>query len=50
MSEDDLVIRNRQMIIDSLDKIGIRYDIFSRTHSKTHFDTSTGFFLRLLEK
>ena len=38
------------MILQSLSKIGIEYDIFSHTHSDLHQETASNFFVTLMDK
>lgn len=50
ISEMELVEKYRNLILQSLEKIWISYDIFSQTHSKTHMENASDFFSTLIEK
>ena len=43
----DIVDRYHNIIKDSFEKLGISYDIYSRTSSKTHHETAAAFFKKL---
>ena len=45
----DIVDRYHNIIKDSFEKLGISYDIYSRTSSKTHHETAAAFFKKLYE-
>ena len=45
----DIVDRYHNIIKDSFEKLGISYDIYSRTSSKTHHKTASAFFKKLYE-
>ena len=45
----DIVDRYHNIIKDSFQKLGISYDIYSRTSSKTHHETAAAFFKKLYE-
>ena len=45
----DIVDRYHNIIKDSFEKLGISYDIYSRTSSKTHHETASAFFKKLYE-
>ena len=45
----DIVDRYHNIIKDSFEKLGISYDIYSRTSSKTHHETAASFFKKLYE-
>ena len=45
----DIVDRYHNIIKDSFEKLGISYDIYSRTSSKTHHETAATFFKKLYE-
>ena len=46
----DIVDRYHNIIKDSFEKLGISYDIYSRTSSKTHHETAAAFFKKLYEE
>lgn len=48
--ELELVTKYKEVIISSLEKIGISYDIFSQTHSATHMKNASSFFSILQDK
>lgn len=50
ITPQDVVDRYHNIIQDSFQKLGISFDIYSRTSSKTHKDTAQDFFTRLYEK
>lgn len=45
----DIVDRYHNIIKKSFEELGISYDIYSRTSSKTHHDTAAAFFKKLYE-
>lgn len=45
-----IVDRYHNMIKDSFDKLGISFDVYSRTSSKMHHETSSDFFMKLYEE
>ena len=45
----DIVDRYHNIIKDSFQKLGISYDIYSRTSSKTHHETAAAFFKKLYD-
>lgn len=45
----DIVDRYHNIIKDSFEKLGISYDIYSRTSSKTHHETAAAFFKKLYD-
>ena len=45
----DIVDRYHNIIKDSFEKLGISYDIYSRTSSETHHETAAAFFKKLYE-
>ena len=45
----DIVDRYHNIIKDSFEKLGISYDRYSRTSSKTHHETAAAFFKKLYE-
>ena len=45
----DIVDRYHNIIKDSFEKLGISYDIYSRTSSKIHHETAAAFFKKLYE-
>ncbi len=45
----DIVDRYHNIIKDSFEKLGISYDVYSRTSSKTHHETAAAFFKKLYE-
>jgi len=47
LSPQDIVDRYHKIIKDSFKEFGISFDIYSRTSSKTHAETSTEFFKKL---
>ena len=46
----DIVDRYHNIIKDSFEKLGISYDVYSRTSSKTHHETAAAFFKKLYEE
>jgi len=50
MPEIELVGKYRKIIMDSLERIGITYDVFSQTHSEVHMKNAADFFTVLSEK
>jgi methionyl-tRNA synthetase len=50
VSPQDVVDRYHKMIQRSFEDFGISFDIYSRTTSKIHYDTSAEFFLSLYRK
>ncbi|PKP19270.1 MAG: methionine--tRNA ligase, partial [Bacteroidetes bacterium HGW-Bacteroidetes-21] len=46
----DIVDRYHGMIKDSFEKLGISFDIYSRTSNKVHFETASEFFRTLYDK
>lgn len=50
ISEMELVEKYKSLILQSLKKIGISYDIFSQTHSKVHTENASDFFTTLTNK
>lgn len=49
-SPREIVDRYHEIIKDSFDKIGVSFDIFSRTSNATHHETAQAFFKELYEK
>ncbi len=49
-SPREIVDRYHGIIKDSFDKIGVSFDIFSRTSNKTHHETAQAFFKELYDK
>ena len=50
ITPQDVVDRYHNLIKDSFERFGISFDIYSRTTSKIHAQTSTEFFRKLYEK
>ncbi len=50
VTPQDIVDRYHGLIKDSFEKFGISFDIYSRTTSKTHYETASEFFKTLYEK
>jgi methionyl-tRNA synthetase len=50
VSPQDIVDRYHKIIKESFEKLGISFDIYSRTTSKIHHETASEFFKNLLEK
>jgi len=50
VTPQDVVDRYHGIIKDSFQKLGINFDIYSRTSSKTHKETAQDFFTKLHEK
>ena len=50
VSPQDIVDKYHNMIKSSFEKFGISFDIYSRTTSKTHYDTASEFFRTLYDK
>ncbi|MFW6222473.1 MAG: class I tRNA ligase family protein, partial [Bacteroidota bacterium] len=46
----DVVDKYHELIKNSFEKLGISFDIFSRTTNKTHYETASGFFKTLHDK
>ncbi len=49
-SPQEIVDRYHNIIKKSFEEFGISFDIYSRTSSKTHYKTASGFFKNLYEK
>ena len=47
ISPQEVVNRYHSIIKDSFEKLGISFDIYSRTTNKTHYDTASEFFKKL---
>ncbi|MBN1112007.1 MAG: methionine--tRNA ligase [Bacteroidales bacterium] len=50
VTPQDVVDKYHTIIKDSFEKLGISFDIFSRTTSQTHKETASDFFKKLYEK
>ena len=50
ITPQDVVDRYHGIIKKSFEDFGISFDIYSRTTSKTHYETAADFFLKLFEK
>jgi methionyl-tRNA synthetase len=50
ITPQQVVDKYHAMIKDSLEQMGISFDIYSRTSNKTHHDTASAFFTTLYEK
>nr|WP_321406089.1 methionine--tRNA ligase [uncultured Carboxylicivirga sp.] len=50
VTPQDIVDKYHGIIKDSFEKFGISFDIYSRTTSKTHYETASEFFKTLYEK
>jgi methionyl-tRNA synthetase len=50
ITPQDVVDRYHNIIKDSMEELGISFDIYSRTTSKEHHDTASEFFRHLYEK
>jgi len=50
VTPQDIVDKFHGVIKDSFEKFGITFDVYSRTTSKTHFETASDFFRTLYEK
>lgn len=50
VSPQDIVDRYHKIIKDSFEELGISFDIYSRTSSKTHHDLSSAFFKKLYDE
>jgi methionyl-tRNA synthetase len=50
ITPQDVVDRYHNIIKDSMEELGISFDIYSRTTSKVHHDTASEFFRHLYEK
>ena len=50
VTPQDIVDRYYKIIKDSFEQLGISFDVYSRTTSKTHYKTATDFFRKLYEK
>ena len=50
VSPQDIVDKFHVMIRDAFSEFGISFSIYSRTTSKTHYETASGFFRKLYEK
>ena len=50
VTPQDIVDRYHKIIKDSFEELGISFDIYSRTTSKTHHDTASEFFKTLYDK
>lgn len=50
VSPQDIVDRYHKMIKDSFEELGISFDVYGRTTSKTHHKTASDFFRNLYEK
>ena len=50
VTPQDIVDRYHKIIKDSFEELGISFDIYSRTSSKTHHDLSSAFFKKLYDE
>ena len=50
VTPQDVVDKYHNIIKDSFEKFGISFDVYSRTSSKTHYDTASEFFKTLYDK
>ena len=50
MTPQDIVDRYHKIIKDSFEELGISFDIYSRTSSKTHHELSSAFFKKLYDE
>jgi methionyl-tRNA synthetase len=50
VNPQDIVDKYHNIIKDSFEKFGISFDIYSRTTSKTHYQTASEFFKKLYDK
>ncbi|HEX2935442.1 MAG TPA: methionine--tRNA ligase [Bacteroidales bacterium] len=50
VTPQDIVDKYHGIIKSSFEKFGISFDIYSRTSSKTHYETASGFFKTLYDK
>jgi methionyl-tRNA synthetase len=50
VTPQDIVDKYHGMIKTSFERFGISFDIYSRTTSKTHYETASGFFKKLYDK
>lgn len=50
VTPQDIVDKYHGIIKSSFEKFGISFDIYSRTTSKTHYETASGFFKTLYDK
>lgn len=50
VTPQDIVDRYHTLIKDSFEEFGISFDIYSRTTSKTHYETASEFFRKLYDK
>ena len=50
VTPQDIVDRYHKIIKDSFEELGISFDIYSRTSSKTHHELSSAFFKKLYDE
>lgn len=50
VTPQDIVDRYHKIIKDSFEELGISFDIYSRTTSKTHYETASEFFRKLYDE
>lgn len=50
VTPQDIVDRYHKIIKDSFEELGISFDIYSRTTSKTHYETASEFFRKLFDE
>ncbi len=50
VTPQDVVDKFHGIIKDSFEKFGISFDVYSRTTTKTHYETASGFFRTLYDK
>lgn len=50
VAPQDIVDRYHSIIKDSFEKLGISFDVYSRTTSKIHYETASDFFRRLYDE
>ena len=50
VTPQEIVDRDHKIIKDSFEELGISFDIYSRTSSKTHHDLSSAFFKKLYDE
>jgi len=50
VTPQDIVDRYHKMIKDSFEELGISFDIYSRTSSRTHHESSSAFFKKLYDE